>query len=193
MGICWYFFPFGNFQGTSEGSRAPPATSPGVSRGFFCPPGSIAQMDPFTGELIYVSPMACTRLGIVSLGFRFPWVFFKWKLEKKHIQRNSPTNILYITYTRLYHKGPGYGSLQVEIVLARGEFGDFSLKKGTQILHMIPLHHCDLMILPSQWTCAFLEGHESRGPTHRMKEAQVEQIQPNKINRSTTGKSIFAN
>ena len=33
--------------------------------GFFCPPGSIAQMDPFTGELIYVSPMACTRLGIV--------------------------------------------------------------------------------------------------------------------------------
>ncbi|CAK9051743.1 Uncharacterized protein SCF082_LOCUS28375 [Durusdinium trenchii] len=33
--------------------------------GYFCPPGSIAQMDPFTGEVIYVSPMACTRLGIV--------------------------------------------------------------------------------------------------------------------------------
>lgn len=33
--------------------------------GYFCPPGSIAQLDPFTGELIYVSPMACTRLGIV--------------------------------------------------------------------------------------------------------------------------------
>ena len=36
--------------------------------GYFCPPGSIAQLDPFTGELIYVSPMACTRLGIVWPG-----------------------------------------------------------------------------------------------------------------------------
>ena len=25
-------------------------------------------MDPFTGETIFVSPMACTRLGIVRLG-----------------------------------------------------------------------------------------------------------------------------
>ena len=39
-----------------------------VASGYFCPPGSIAQLDPFTGELIYVSPMACTRLGIVWPG-----------------------------------------------------------------------------------------------------------------------------
>eukprot|EP00439_Symbiodinium_sp_Y106_P044249 s435_g5.t1 len=32
--------------------------------GFFCPPGSIAQMEP-SGELDYLSPMQCTRLGIV--------------------------------------------------------------------------------------------------------------------------------
>ncbi|CAJ1373238.1 unnamed protein product [Effrenium voratum] len=33
--------------------------------GYFCPPGSVAERDPFTGELIFVSPMTCTRLGIV--------------------------------------------------------------------------------------------------------------------------------
>ena len=55
---------------------------------------------------------------------------------------------------------------------------------------MITSHHCDLVVLPSQWLCAFLEENLERAhsltesfPFHIqrwMKEAQAEQIQPNK-------------